>query len=156
MRWVPGTKFTRDQTISTSYLVSLLSVGTLPCTAHDQWHTPHPSVRLTCHLWVCLSQPHGGTWGTGNDATDWNHAAEKLGGTVLRACARWVVMVEGVGQAGRSTPEYFWGENLQGARRRAVELPLQDKLVYSPHVYVSQRHGPKTAPPGQGMRSCCV
>ncbi|KAL3914078.1 MAG: hypothetical protein SGPRY_007751 [Prymnesium sp.] len=89
-----------------------------------------------------LNEPHGGTWGSGHEATDWDRAAELLGNNVLRHCARWVVFVEGIGQAGRVTPEYFWGENLEGLRHRKLSLHLPDKLVYSPHVYVSRPLGP--------------
>ncbi|KAL1530709.1 hypothetical protein AB1Y20_001608 [Prymnesium parvum] len=82
-----------------------------------------------------LNEPHGGTWASGEQATDWDAAAEVLGNTVLAECARWVVLVEGIGQAGRVKPEYFWGENLEGVRRRKLRLHLEDKVIYSPHVY---------------------
>lgn len=94
-----------------------------------------------------LLQPHGGTWATGNDATDWDRAAEMLGNTVLRECSRWIVLVEGIGQAGRIKPEYFWGENLEGVQRKKLNLHIPDKLVYSPHVYVSFRAFENTVTP---------
>ena len=101
-------------------------------------------------------QPHGGTWGTGNHATDWDRAAEALGNTVLRECARWIVLVEGIGQAGRITPEYFWGENLEGVRRKRLSLHLPDKLVYSPHVYVTRCHRPAGRLPTCQQPASCL
>jgi endoglucanase len=88
-----------------------------------------------------FNEPHGGTWGTGDTATDWNLAAEQLATGVLDRCSRWLVFVEGVGQAGRKMPEYFWGENLSGVRRKLLHLAQPGKVVYSPHLY-----GPGLAP----------
>ena len=82
-----------------------------------------------------FNEPHGGTWGTGDSSTDWDLAAERLAAGVLDRCSRWVVFVEGIGQAGRKMPEYFWGENLSGSRRKPLQLSRPDKLVYSPHLY---------------------
>ena len=82
-----------------------------------------------------FNEPHGATWGAGNLETDWDRAAEELGNGILRLCPRWLIFVEGVGQAGRDMPEYFWGENLRGVQRRPVALATPRKLVYSPHVY---------------------
>ena len=53
----------------------------------------------------------------------------------MARCSRWLVFVEGVGQAGRKMPEYFWGENLSGVRRKPLRVGLSGKLVYSPHLY---------------------
>ena len=82
-----------------------------------------------------FNEPHGGTWDTGDAATDWNLAAEQLATGVLDRCSRWLVFVEGVGQAGRKMPEYFWGENLSGVRRKPLHLAQPGKVVYSPHLY---------------------
>ena len=82
-----------------------------------------------------FNEPHGGTWGTGDGATDWDTAAETLANGVLRQCSRWVTLVEGIGQGGRTLPEYFWGENLAGVRTHPLRLEVDDKLIYSPHIY---------------------
>ena len=44
-----------------------------------------------------FNEPHGATWGSGDAATDWNLAAERLGNHVLSRCARWPIFVEGGG-----------------------------------------------------------
>ena len=54
---------------------------------------------------------------------------------MLRQCSRWVTLVEGIGQGGRTLPEYFWGENLAGVRTHPLKLEVDDKLIYSPHIY---------------------
>lgn len=82
-----------------------------------------------------FNEPHGGTWATGDTATDWNLAAEQLATGVLDRCSRWLVFVEGIGQSGRKMPEYFWGENLSGVRRKPLHLAQPGKVVYSPHLY---------------------
>ena len=61
--------------------------------------------RRMCRHWNVFgadifNEPHGGSWGTGNAATDWDAAAEELGNGVLKLCRRWVVFVEGIGQDG--------------------------------------------------------
>ena len=60
-----------------------------------------------------FNEPHGGTWGTGDPSTDWDIAAERLAAGVLDRCSL-VVFVEGIGQAGRKMPEYFWGRTWAG------------------------------------------
>ncbi|KAL1499731.1 hypothetical protein AB1Y20_012418 [Prymnesium parvum] len=77
-----------------------------------------------------LNEPHGARW------EEWAAAAGTLGDAVLARCPRWLIFVEGVAHEGRSDrAEYFWGENLEGARKLPVELATAEKLVYSPHVY---------------------
>ena len=43
------------------------------------------------------NEPHSASWGKGlGDASDWGHAAERIGNHVLGKCARWLILVEGV------------------------------------------------------------
>lgn len=83
----------------------------------------------------------GATWGMGNNATDWNLAAERIGKAILEVAPHWLIFVEGTQF---TTPEIdgsykwghnaWWGGNLMGVRKYPVNLP-RNKLVYSPHVY---------------------
>ncbi len=80
------------------------------------------------------NEPHGGTWGTGDMATDWRLAAERAGNAVLAANPNWLIFVEGVS----TTPEagsYWWGGNLSRAGDYPVRLDVDGRLVYSPHAY---------------------
>jgi endoglucanase len=80
------------------------------------------------------NEPHNpATWGTGNQQTDWNLAAERCGNAILAANPNWLIIVEGVEQVGN---EYYWaGGNLLGARANPIRLNRGDRLVYSAHDY---------------------
>lgn len=55
------------------------------------------------------NEPFSSTWNTGNLATDFNKAAERIGEVIIKD-TNWLVFVEGLTcQSG-----CFWGENLQG------------------------------------------
>ena len=76
--------------------------------------------------------------GTGDEATDWRLAAERIGAAVLVLEPRLLVFVEGVG--GNCCPvatrqPAFWGGALDSAAAAPVRLPVPEKLVFSPHVY---------------------
>eukprot|EP00741_Cyanophora_paradoxa_P016823 tig00020943_g16247.t1 len=73
------------------------------------------------------------TWGTGNDATDWDAAAARIGNAVLSVCPRWLIFVEGVERVDGKTG--WWGGNLAAAAKHPVALSNPKRLVYSPHVY---------------------
>ena len=88
------------------------------------------------------NEPHASSWGKNmGSGNDWGLAAGRLGNHVLTKCARWLVMVEGVGYkpgaSGMDDPAagIWWGENLVGARHQPVKLSDMTKLVYSPHTY---------------------
>eukprot|EP00965_Chrysotila_dentata_P136181 4502366-Pleurochrysis_carterae.AAC.4 len=54
-------------------------------------------LSLTCfalHTADIFNEPHGGTWSTGDLATDWDVAATAIGDAVLAECPRWLVFVE--------------------------------------------------------------
>lgn len=85
------------------------------------------------------NEPHKASWGQGNQWTDWNKAAERIGNHVLSRCPRWLINVEGVGYDpgavnSRGIPGLWWGENLVGVKVAPVRLTNQSKLVYSPHT----------------------
>lgn len=84
------------------------------------------------------NEPHGSaTWGTGNQSTDWNSAAERAAAQVLAAAPNILVFVEGIQTNPSCSNEqfgHFWGENLQPLACAPLNIPA-DKLVLSPHVY---------------------
>ena len=100
---------------------------------------------MLCKRWNAfaadlVNEPVHATWGR-NKPIDWNKAAERLGDTVLSACPRLLVFVQGVGGEpgapgdGGVAEGYFWGENVVGAKTAPVRLSDMTKLVYSPHTY---------------------
>ena len=85
-------------------------------------------------------EPSKAAWGQGWEDSDWGKAAQHIGNLVLRACPRWLVMVQGVGNkpGAEATPMWdgpFWeGENMHGARVAPIELTDPTKLLYTPHL----------------------
>jgi len=89
------------------------------------------------------NEPKDTTWGTGNTATDWNLAVERIGSHVA-ANTNWLVFAEGTANSpeclhdpyGTPTGDAcFWGEDLLGVTQNPIKLSIPDRLVYSPHVY---------------------
>jgi endoglucanase len=73
---------------------------------------------------------NGAAWGGPNPKLDWHAASERGGKAVLAANPRLLLMVEG--------PEY--STNLTGFDKLPVRLPVEHRLVYSPHAYHDPRH----------------
>ena len=83
------------------------------------------------------NEPHGqATWGDGNQATDWQAAAQRAGNAVLKANPHMLIVVEGI--EAYNNDSYWWGGNLQGAATHPVKLSDQSQLVYSAHDYGPQ------------------
>lgn len=83
------------------------------------------------------NEPHGSaTWGSGNQATDWNSAAERASRVVLAADPKALVFVEGIQDRSSCSGPYAagWGGNLAPIQCTPLNIP-QNKLVLSPHVY---------------------
>jgi endoglucanase len=93
------------------------------------------------------NEPHDGdslatsaTWGTGNIATDWNLAAERIGKAILTTNPNLLILVEGIGDYQTTCSDEFgawWGGNLMPIRCTPINpafIPAE-KLVLSPHVY---------------------
>jgi len=76
--------------------------------------------------------------GDGNLATDWRLAAERIAAVVLEANPRLLVFVEGVESA--CGEHSWWGGCFTAAAQAPVRLPVEGKLVYSPHVYGPSVH----------------
>ena len=133
-------------------------------TAHGLWHDPDPAAGLPasrleaawrklarqfCGHWNVFAadlfnEPHGASWGDGDEARDWSLYAGKLGDLVLSECPRWLVLVEGIGvgaadyycEPATSWSGCFWGENLMGlAKHGGPRISTPNRLVYSPHLY---------------------
>ena len=114
------------------------------------WYTDQVPQARWLQDWVTLAQHYRGnatvigadlasevhgpaTWGDGDLRTDWRLAAEKAGNAILANNPDWLIIVEGIEQY-HGDP-YWWGGNLEGARRFPVRLSRPDKLVYSAHDY---------------------
>lgn len=69
----------------------------------------------------------------GGDWSVWSAAAERAGAAVQAANPDLLIVVEG--NMVYNNDWYWIGGNLQGAAARPVELPISNKLVYSPHDY---------------------
>uniref|UniRef100_A0AAV1VL25 EGF-like domain-containing protein n=1 Tax=Peronospora matthiolae TaxID=2874970 RepID=A0AAV1VL25_9STRA len=83
------------------------------------------------------NEPKGkASWGKGDQGTDWNLHAAKIGNAVLKACPRLLVFVQGV-QTNVKGVSLEWGQaggSLQGAKNFPVKLSNMERLVYSPHL----------------------
>ncbi len=82
-------------------------------------------------LWSSAKGEEGATWGTGNDNTDWNFAAERVGKAIQSVNSDWLIIVEGTGNG------TWWGSNLEGVHTNPIRLPVQKQLVYSVNEYAN-------------------
>ena len=73
---------------------------------------------------------NGAAWGGADPKLDWHAAAERGGAAVLKADPKLLVMVEG--------PDY--STNFAGFDKLPVKLPMEHRLVYSPHAYNIEDH----------------
>lgn len=83
------------------------------------------------------NEPHGvATWGNGNNATDWNKAAERAATAVLAVAPDWLMFVEGISanDACSDYRPYWWGGNITPVKCHPLAIP-RNRLVLSPHVY---------------------
>jgi len=72
----------------------------------------------------------GAAWGGDDPKLDWHAAAERGGNTVLALNPKLLIMIEG--------PEY--STNLTEFGKLPVKLSVEDRLVYSPHAYASEKY----------------
>jgi endoglucanase len=80
------------------------------------------------------NEPHGVTWGTGDNATDFNLAAERIGNHILsNGGEKMLIFVTGSWNS--PVCPCFWGENFMNIYDHPVTLIHQQKLVYTPHTY---------------------
>ena len=116
----------------------------------DFWYTAETSEAQWIEDWVFLAEryaenttvialdlnnePHdGASWGSGDESTDWNTAAQKCGNAIVQVNPNALIIVEGVEE--RGDDGYWWGGNLTGVRAYPIELDIPEKLVYSAHEY---------------------
>lgn len=89
------------------------------------WETvmlPHVDNPLV--IGVDLRNEVRGLWGT-MPWSKWAAAAERCGNRLLKMNTDWLVIVEGTESA----------NDVSGARKRPVKLDVDDRLVYSAHIY---------------------
>jgi aryl-phospho-beta-D-glucosidase BglC (GH1 family) len=85
------------------------------------------------------NEPHGiASWGSGDQTTDWNSAAERCGNAILAANPDWIIIVEGTEKVG--SDGYWWGGNLSGVKTNPIKLSDARKLMYSTHEYGPEVH----------------
>ena len=83
------------------------------------------------------NEPHGAaTWGTGNNATDWNRAAERAAAAILPLAPHWLIAVEGIGEnpSCSGSNAHFWGGNLEPLACTPLNIPA-NRLLLAPHTY---------------------
>eukprot|EP01132_Coremiostelium_polycephalum_P003731 gene3731-4648_t len=84
------------------------------------------------------NEPYSATWNTGNMATDWDQAINRIGGFIQNNGGnRWLIFGQGVASQQNSQLACCWAESFEGEGRdsTSINLPLNDKFVYSPHCY---------------------
>ncbi|MET8177347.1 glycoside hydrolase family 5 protein [Streptomyces sp. NPDC005336] len=80
------------------------------------------------------NEPRGqATWGDGNPKTDWRLAATKAGNAIHKVNKNMLIFVEGTDRHGNE--QFWWGGDLQGVKKKPVQLKESNKVVYSPHDY---------------------
>lgn len=111
-------------------------------TLATRYCSSHPNV-IAADL---FNEPYLATWGVGEQGKRWDLAASRIGNAVLARCARWLIVVEGVGShdgggSSMCAPHgCSWGENIQGHATHPIQLVDQSKLVLSPHLYGHGAH----------------
>ena len=91
--------------------------------------------RYRNQLWVVGADlrnelRNGAAWGGPDPRLDWHAAAERGGKAVLSGNPRLLIMVEG--------PDY--STDFTGFDKLPVRLPIEHRLVYSPHAYNIEGH----------------
>ncbi|KAF4146175.1 Cellulase (glycosyl hydrolase family 5) [Phytophthora infestans] len=107
---------------------ALQKLATRYCTDPGAWNVFAMDIK---------NEPKGkATWGKGDEDTDWNLQAAKIGNAVLKKCPRLLIFVQGV-QTNIKGVSMKWGQaggSLQGAKDYPVKLSNMERLVYSPHL----------------------
>lgn len=119
------------------------------------WWTDEVSEEVWIEDWVFLAQryaddpwvigadldnePHNdpegsACWACGEPDRDWHAAAERAGAAIQEENEDWLILVQGV-QSVEGSSDTWWGGNLSRVAQTPVELPVANKVVYSPHEY---------------------
>ena len=136
-RYVPGDPYHTEQRFIDDWVMLARRYRNTAVMAADLWNEPKMNA----------------TWGTGDLATDWRLAAERVGNAIQAVNPDWLLVVEGVGGA------TWWGGMFRhrlcflsfpcplllshriapGDLTKAGEFPVRfkipNKLVYSVHEY---------------------
>jgi endoglucanase len=117
------------------------------------WYSSKSSASDVLSFWRAVAVEHKSSWNViGCDVfnepygsptwNDWKSFVELVGNAVGEIAPSWLIFCEGVGNpAGLVKTLVFWGENLRPSYADPPKLRLQNKLVYSPHVYGMFCHG---------------
>ncbi|SMF31917.1 Aryl-phospho-beta-D-glucosidase BglC, GH1 family [Alteromonadaceae bacterium Bs31] len=89
------------------------------------------------------NEPHfEAGWDSDKASNNWNEAAERCAAAIQDPAKgnnpNALIIIEGVEGLNENSPavdKYWWGGNMKGVLTAPIEIPVQDKLVYSPHEY---------------------
>jgi endoglucanase len=87
------------------------------------------------------NEPKGSaTWGTGNQTTDWNLAAQRAGQSILKTNSNILLFIQGVESnptCSNNSIGHWWGGNFEPQKCTPLDTNYipQNKVVYTPHVY---------------------
>eukprot|EP00966_Prymnesium_polylepis_P311899 7206879-Prymnesium_polylepis.1 len=79
-----------------------------------------------------FNEPYAVDWAT------WKRFVQDVGAQILARCPRWLIVAEGVANSGDGNcccGGCWWGENVAAQLVNPIVLPIENRLVLSPHVY---------------------
>ena len=131
-----GTLWYNENVQEAEYTAAITNLATEMCNS-QHWNVIGIELK---------NAPNDGSWGDGNEQSDWKMAAKKYGEVVLKACPKWLVFVDGVREkrtitVAGETFAYrdFDGAGLQEVAASPLALSVPNKLVYSPHYYTPSK-----------------
>ncbi|EGG22655.1 putative cellulase [Cavenderia fasciculata] len=109
----------------------------------DTWVSLVNRYKTYWNIWALdiKNEPHGrATWGTGNLATDWNQAFQRISNAILsRTTFPGVFFIEGIENNANAICSYevgnWWGGNMSPAQCFPVSLAQPNRHVYAPHTF---------------------
>ncbi|KAK5579471.1 hypothetical protein RB653_009154 [Dictyostelium firmibasis] len=121
---------------------------------HGLWYSSKHSESDVMKMWNILilrygqmwnvlgidlkNEPFAATWNSGNEKTDWDKAINRIGAYIQNNGGnQWLIFGQGIPS---QAPDRIacWGESFEqeGVKgQSSINLPLNDKFVYSPHCY---------------------
>lgn len=85
------------------------------------------------------NEPHfEASWDSPTASDNWNSAAERCAAQIQTVNPNALIIIEGVEGKYHGAPrveKYWWGGYLKGVHDAPIVIPIQNKLVYSPHEY---------------------
>lgn len=75
------------------------------------------------------NEPHdNASWGNGDLKTDWQQACMRVGNAIHEVNPKVLIFVAGI-------TDQIWGDCVDKARLKPVQLKVPQKVVYTPHLY---------------------